>query len=229
MELCLYNTVLTSMSYDGKRFTYVNQLASSDQDLSKREEWFTCACCPPNVLRLLGQIGGYIWTYLSNADSRSAEIIVHLYVPSTVEFIVAGQTVRFTQDSDWPWSGEVRLSLQTGLRNVTIKLRIPGWARGIHLSNSDSLQRPKNRYIELTSEWLSSNSAFTLSVNLEPRLIASHPLTNQKTLSVARGPIVYCVEDVDNSWVSDHFKVGDSVITLHAIETDESTDTGPRR
>ena len=42
MELSLYNTVLTSMSYDGKRFTYVNQLASSDTDLSQREEWFTC-------------------------------------------------------------------------------------------------------------------------------------------------------------------------------------------
>lgn len=47
MELCFYNAVLTGMSEDGKRFTYVNQLASSDTDLSKRAEWFTCACCPP--------------------------------------------------------------------------------------------------------------------------------------------------------------------------------------
>jgi hypothetical protein len=227
MELCLYNTVLTSMSYDGKRVTYVDQLASSDQDLSKREEWFTCACCPPNVLRLLGQIGGYIWTYHSNVESQSTEIIVHLYVPSTIESVVAGRTIRLTQESDWPWSGEVRFSLQTGLRNVIMKLRIPGWSKDFHLSKCDSLRRPKNGYIELTSKWLSSNSAFTLSVNLEPRLIAAHPLTNQKTLSLARGPIVYCVEDVDNSWVNDHIKV-DSIIALHVIETDESTDTDPR-
>ena len=148
MELCLYNTVLTSMSYDGKRSTYVNQLASSDQDRSKREEWFTCACCPLNVLRLLGQIGGYIWTYHSNVESQSAEIIVHLYAPSSIEFVVAGQTGRFTQESDWPWSGEVRFSLQTGLRNVTIKLRIPGWAKA---STSPTVIRYRGPRVDTSS------------------------------------------------------------------------------
>ena len=60
MELCFYNSVSTGMSSDGRQFTYVNQLASSDTDLSQRAKWFTCACCPPNVTRLLGYIGGYL-------------------------------------------------------------------------------------------------------------------------------------------------------------------------
>lgn len=71
MELSLYNATLTGMSLDGKRFTYVNQLASSDSDLSKREEWFTCACCPPNVTRLLGYLGGCLWTSKGNAESKT--------------------------------------------------------------------------------------------------------------------------------------------------------------
>lgn len=207
MELCLYNTVLTSMSYDGKRFTYVNQLASSDRDLSRREEWFTCACCPPNVLRLLGQIGGYVWTHYNDTEKNAAEIIVHLYVSSTLEFDVAGEPVQLQQVSDWPWGGRVDFRLHTSLRNVSIKLRIPGWAKDFHIANTDRFPRPQNGYIKLTSAWLASNPSFTLCINLEPRLIASHPLTNEKTVSVARGPVVYCVEDVDNDWVQDHFKV----------------------
>ena len=207
IELCLYNTVLTSMSYDGKRFTYVNQLASSDHDPSHREEWFTCACCPPNVLRLLGQIGGYIWTHHDDADTESTTIVVHLYIPSTLEFGVAGEAVQLKQQSSWPWDGKIDFALKTALRNVTIQLRIPGWAKDFGLTGNDSLPPRKDGYIELKSKWLSCNRQFTLSINLEPRLIASHPLTNQKTLSLARGPIIYCVEDVDNSWVNDHFKV----------------------
>lgn len=206
MELCLYNTVLTSMSYDGKRFTYVNQLASSDQDLSQREEWFTCACCPPNVLRLLGQIGGYVWNHDTDPKTGTTTIIVHLYVPSTLEFEVGGRSVQLKQESNWPWDGKIRFSLKTSLKNINIKLRIPGWAKDISLTGHDTAA-PTNGYVELTSEWLQLNPDFNLSLGLQARMIASYPLTNQSTLSVARGPIVYCVEDVDNAWVKDHFKV----------------------
>jgi uncharacterized protein len=61
-------------------------------------------------------------------------------------------------------------------------------------------------YLILPSAWLSSNPSFTLEIDIAPRLIAPHPYTNQDTLTLARGPIVYCVEDVDNAWVKDHFK-----------------------
>lgn len=126
MELCLYNAVLTSMSHDGKRFTYVNQLASSDEDLSKREEWFTCACCPPNVLRLLGQIGGYI--YQTDMAGEQASISVHLYVSSTARFDIRGAHVELTQESEWPWQSDIRFTLKTS-EKVAMKLRIPGWAK----------------------------------------------------------------------------------------------------
>ena len=203
------------MSYDGKRFTYVNQLASSDQDLSLREEWFTCACCPPNVLRLLGQIGGYIWTHHVDTGRKAAEIFVHLYISSTLKFEVAGESVQLQQESDWPWSGKVDFRLHTSHCNVNIKLRIPGWAKSFHITNTDRFPRPQDGYIELTSAWLASNPIFTLCVDLEPRLIASHSLTNERTVSLARGPIVYCVEDVDNDWVQDHFKVRTTTMYLY--------------
>lgn len=127
MELCLYNAVLTAMSYDGTKFTYVNQLASSHQVPSKREEWFDCACCPPNVLRLLGQIGGYVWTHIAHADG-SAQINVHLFVSSTLNFEAGEESVTLEQQSDWPWSGNIKFRMKSSSKRVSMKVRIPGWA-----------------------------------------------------------------------------------------------------
>ena len=129
MELCLYNAMLTAMSHDGTKFTYVNQLASSDQDPSMREEWFTCACCPPNMLRLLGQIGGYIYTKAEAQDTASAQVNVHLYIPSEHEIQIGGEKVLLIQKSDWPWSGRVDFEVQTKSSHVGIALRIPAWAK----------------------------------------------------------------------------------------------------
>ena len=128
MELCLYNAVLTSMSHDGKRFTYVNQLASSDKDLSSREKWFTCACCPPNVLRLLGQIGGYVWDYSPQPLDRSAEVVINLYISSTLRFYVGDELVEIEQKSDWPLNGKIQVSVTAKASKVLLKMRIPGWA-----------------------------------------------------------------------------------------------------
>jgi DUF1680 family protein len=129
MELCFYNAVLTGMSANGKQFTYVNQLASTDTDLSKRAEWFTCACCPPNIARLLGYIGGYLWSHRVDEKGRSVQIDVHLYSSATVKIPVGGKTVDLKQTSNWPWEGKISFVLgNAGDLATTIKLRIPGWA-----------------------------------------------------------------------------------------------------
>ncbi|KAJ4502054.1 hypothetical protein HRR83_000001 [Exophiala dermatitidis] len=211
MELCLYNAVLTSMSHDGTKFTYVNQLASSDQDLSKREEWFTCSCCPPNVLRLLGQIGGYIYSQnTTTTTTRTTQVAVHLYVSSTHEIeILDDQRALLSQKTNWPWGGQVDFELrQPDNAQISLALRIPAWA-----GHSWKLNPPppptatlEKGYLVLPSSWVSSNPSFSLHIPIIPRLVSPHPYTNQDILVLARGPIVYCVEDVDNPWVRDHFK-----------------------
>ena len=129
MELCFYNAVMTGMSVNGKQFTYVNQLASTDTDLSKRAEWFTCACCPPNVARLLGYIGGYLWSHTTDEKSKSLQVNVHLYSSATLKVPVGSTTVELEQKSNWPWEGKVDFSLRNDSDvATTIKLRIPGWA-----------------------------------------------------------------------------------------------------
>ncbi|QIW96336.1 hypothetical protein AMS68_001854 [Peltaster fructicola] len=218
MELCLYNAVLTSMSHDGQRFTYVNQLASSDADASKREDWFTVACCPPNVLRLLGQIGGYIWDVRSS--SKIPEVVVHLYISSSTTFKVGQEKFSIKQESNYPWKSDISFETNCAAP-VAVKLRIPEWAQEWEVrlvqaspDYTDSIQiKPNcpnavkdNGYLSLPADWIMQNAKFTLTLPLKPRWIAPNPACNRDIVTLARGPVIYCVEDVDNTWVEDHFK-----------------------
>jgi uncharacterized protein len=135
MELCLYNAVLTGMSHDGKAFTYTNQLASSLESPSKRESWFEVSCCPPNVLRLLGSLGGYLWTVEDEMDSATT-VNVHLYASAEISLQVGAGKVVLKQETDWPRDGIVRFSLQAdqGI-DISIRVRIPAWARDWSVSS----------------------------------------------------------------------------------------------
>ena len=211
MELCLYNNVMTSMSLDGKAFTYVNQLGSSESDKSIREEWFWCACCPPNVTRLYGSLGGYLWDYGEISEGGEAFINVHLYTKARVIFTVANEQVIFKQDSNWPWDALIkfRLTAPQSLR-TTIRLRVPAWSRGQYTLKpelSGKAAHLHKGYLTLDPDFIAENSEFSLDIgNLAPRYIAPHPYTNQRTLTLARGPLVYCIEDIDNPWEDNHFR-----------------------
>ncbi|KAI3391963.1 hypothetical protein diail_6401 [Diaporthe ilicicola] len=187
LELCLYNTTMGSMSRAGKAFTYENYLASCLGHLSRREVWFECWCCPPNMSRLFGSLGGYVWHFgtsdeADEAGSRGKEgeeafINVHLYTSANLEFKTPrGRTP----------------SLRT-----TVRLRILSWSRGAY----------EKGYLALSPSYLAANPSFSLLVQgFEPRFIAPHRRSNQRTLALARGPVVYCVEEVDNEWEGGHFR-----------------------
>jgi DUF1680 family protein len=129
MELCLYNAVMTSMGLEGRSFTYHNQLASSGKHASTRETWFECSCCPPNVTRLFGSLGGYLWDHTVSANE--ATIIVHLYTTARLAFHVGEEEVSLEQKSDWPWDGKIDFRLDVAPHiSVTLKLRLPGWSNG---------------------------------------------------------------------------------------------------
>ncbi|KAL7623389.1 hypothetical protein AAE478_007071 [Parahypoxylon ruwenzoriense] len=208
MELCLYNAVMTGLSLEGSAFTYVNQLASSEADKSRREDWFDTSCCPPNVMRLFGCLGGYLWDY--GGSGKEAYVNVHLYTTANVTFQVEDQKIVLEQKSNWPWEGNIRFQLQAPTSvNVTLRLRIPSWARGkFTLTPSyEPAAKLEKGYLVLPPGYTSANKAFAIQIDgFKPRFISPHPYTNQRTLTLARGPLIYCVEDVDNPWEQDHFR-----------------------
>ena len=105
MELTLYNGVLSGLSLDGTHYFYENPLA--DRGGHRRQEWFGCACCPPNVARLLASLPGYFYS-VSNTGVHA-----HLYASGAATLPLAnGETVTLVQNADFPWSGEVEILVE---------------------------------------------------------------------------------------------------------------------
>jgi DUF1680 family protein len=194
MERALYNGVLSGVSLDGSKFFYDNPLASRGSH--HRKDWFGCACCPPNVARLLASIGEYI--YSESAD----EAAIHLYVQSSTALRVAGQTVALEQRTDYPWDGKVTIHVKPeASARFTLKLRRPGWCGKFQLSvNGKAIDAVEDHgYLRIERDWKAGDR---VELNLEmpvTRVYANpHVRMNCGRVVLQRGPLVYCLEGADN-------------------------------
>src|SRR5262249_27511645 len=148
MERVLYNGVLSGVSLDGTSFFYVNPLASIGN--MWREEWFSCACCPPNIARLLASLGQYIYS------QSGTEAVVHLYVQGAGRLQIGGQQVTLKQETDYPWDGKNTITLELERStNFALKLRKPGWcSQAVLQVNNKRLAAPEKKgYLTIEREW----------------------------------------------------------------------------
>ncbi|WP_428937405.1 glycoside hydrolase family 127 protein [Fontivita pretiosa] len=197
MERALYNGVISAVSLDGRRFFYENPLASSGQH--HRRPWYDCACCPPNVARLLASLGTYV--YSTSADGR--ELYVHLYAAGSAAVSLAGREVRLSQQTDYPWDGRVEIRMDPDQSmDFSLLLRIPGWCRRYGLKlNGQSIAAPvRHGYARICRHWRRGDCV-VLSLHMPPERVVSHPrvLDNAGRVALQRGPIVYCLEQCDHS------------------------------
>lgn len=221
MERALYNGILSGMALDGKSFFYVNPLEVNPESCHKderkfhvkpvRQKWFGCACCPPNLARLLSSIGSYAYT--ENEDT----LFVHLYMGSLLTKKVKNQDVDVQIQSEFPWNGKVRITVRAKNTGFKLALRIPGWCdsftlqydgQTIHgLSDNDAdtsvvdfkrIER-KDGYLYI-SGFDQEEETITLDFPMEPQWIVANPAVREDAGKVAlqRGPIVYCLEEKDN-------------------------------
>jgi hypothetical protein len=206
MERALYNGVLSGISLDGKRFFYANPLAvhpamnefSPGHVTATRQEWFGCACCPPNVARLLTSIGGYMYSKGRNA------IWVHLYGAGAAEIETKGQTVSIEQKTEYPWQGRVRIHVAPERPSTfALALRVPGWCRQAKVMvNGKAVALGKiirKGYAHISREWKSGDKV-DLELPMPVERIEANPKVRQDCGRVAlqRGPLVYCLEEADN-------------------------------
>jgi len=211
MERAMYNGMLSGVSLDGRRFFYGNPLKVNPQrhlrrpDLfrqpavsSRRQEWFGCACCPPNVLRTLASLGQYVY---SQADS---EAYVHLYVQGWGELNVGGKKVVLEQKTRYPWDGRVKIAVQPEAETTfALALRIPGWCRKATLQvngkqmDLDTLM--DKGYAKIERVW-KPGDAVSLDLAMPIEYIEAHPAVREDAgrVTLQRGPLVYCLEEVDN-------------------------------
>nr|WP_138753040.1 beta-L-arabinofuranosidase domain-containing protein [Paenibacillus sinopodophylli] len=209
MERALYNTVLAGMSRDGRHFFYVNPLEVTPDVCDGRnknynhvkpvrQEWFGCACCPPNIARLLASLGEYV--YSTSGDT----IYAHLYIGGEAELSLNGTKIKLEQHSTLPWEGAARFELTLEQPAAfALALRIPDWAsqasvliNGEVYSFADTIV---NGYARIDRVW-TSGDLVELVLEMPILRVRSHPLVKQNAGKVAlqRGPLVYCVEEADN-------------------------------
>ncbi len=144
MERALYNGVLSGIGLEGKRFFYVNPLMSRGGH--HRQEWFGCACCPPNIARLLASLGQYVYSV------DDAALYVHLYVAGQVTVPLAHQAVTLRQEGEYPWHGRVRFTVETAEpAKFDLLLRVPGWCRrhAVRINGKPAARRMSRGYIRL--------------------------------------------------------------------------------
>jgi DUF1680 family protein len=195
MERVMYNALLAGISLEGDTFFYTNPLGSKGNH--HRKPWYSCACCPPNLARFFLSLGGYV--YASSEDA----VYVNLYVGSTAQIPVQGMTVEIKQETLYPWSGAVDFTVNPpGKANFDLCLRIPGWCTIFSATLNGRRLEPEaaqDGYLHIRREW-SEGDFVELIMSLPIEWMSAHPQVeaNQGRVALQRGPLVYCLEGVDN-------------------------------
>ncbi len=211
MERVLYNGFLAGVSAAGDRFFYQNPLMSYGD--YERFEWINVPCCPPNVVRLMASVGGYV--YAKDAGG----VTVNLFVGSDASFEAAGTDLRIRQETRYPWDGKVKILLDPARPvRFALRVRVPGWAGNsawpdrlyefmedaedaprLSVNGRPAAIRAEQGYAVVEREWRAGDSV-ELDLPMPVRRVwADRRVADDAgRVALARGPLVYCAEWPDN-------------------------------
>jgi DUF1680 family protein len=200
VERVSYNGFLSGVSLSGDKFFYVNPLAS--RGTHHRTPWFDCACCPPNVARFMATVPQRMYAVRYDAaDERVPHVYVNQYAASEATIKYADGQITLKQETRYPRDGAVKLTVREhGL--FAIHLRIPDWCQGatatVNGTPIDDLEI-QNGYARIDGNF-KGNDEIDLNLPMPIRRIHADPRVKDDAgrVALARGPIVYCAEAVDN-------------------------------
>lgn len=206
VERALYNTVLAGIALDGKSFFYVNPLevwpdnciprTSREHVKPVRQKWFGVACCPPNIARTLASLGQYIY----GADQNS--LYVNLFISNQTSVDLGGREISVQMQTRFPWDMSVDIACKgVPASGIRLAVRIPDYAGSFTVTKAGTQQplafsREKG-YAVIS---LTEDAGLRIEMDAKARFVRSNPLVRADSGKVAlvRGPIVYCLEEVDN-------------------------------
>lgn len=197
LERSLFNNILAGLSESGDHYFYVNPL--EDDGGHRRSEWFGTACCPPNVARTMASLPGYLY-----ATDDDGAVYVTLYADSDAEVARPDRdTVRIRQRTSYPWDGAVTLTIGTAGR-FALNLRIPGWVGEpatvtVNGQDAGAVTGP-GTFTAIERDWATGDTVELRLPMPVRRLVANPNVTDDGgRVALSRGPLVYCVEAVDNA------------------------------
>lgn len=213
LERTLYNALLSGVAMSGDLFFYPNPLESFGQH--RRSPWFGCACCPPNVARLLPQVPGIFY-----ASDGNNNLYINLFASSAVEVALGKSKVKVRQETNYPWDGKVKITVEpAAVADFTLRVRVPGWAQGkpvptdlysyldagkaevkFKLNGKNISPQLEKGYALFSRPW-KAGDVVEIEFPMLVRRVVSNPAvkTNAGRVALERGPVVYCAEWPDNA------------------------------
>lgn len=214
LERSMYNGALAGMSLSGDRFFYVNPLASSGTH--HRKAWYGTACCPSQISRFLPSIGNYV--YATSDDA----LWVNLFIQSETKVNINNIPVSIRQQTEYPWEGCVNLFVdpdQSG--KFEVKLRLPEWCKKytLKVNGKEVNGNLSSQYLVINRKW-EKGDRVEFEMDMPVEVVAADPRVkaNIGKRAIQRGPIVYCLEETDNS-IFDTIELTSS--TAYSINTEK--------
>lgn len=230
-ELSLFNNSLAGVNINGDRFFYVNPLEADgvkrfNHGHGGRAEWFGCACCPPNISRLILQVGGYMYAY------SKSNIYLTLYGGSKTNIPLEGVNVALDQVTGYPYDGKVKLTVHPDKRSeFAVYMRIPTWATSDEFVpgglypykestqtkvelwvNGETTSFKTDKGFAVVNRTWQEGDVIELNLPMPVRFVDCIPEVKENIgkTAVTRGPLVYCAEEVDNSGPVQRLYLGNS-------------------
>lgn len=195
LERALYNGALAGIALDGKNFYYVNPLESDGTH--HRRPWYACACCPPNIARLIASLGGSLYA------QTESDLWVNLYVESRAKLSLAGREAVLQVRTNYPWDGTIEVQVVEGAPlEFGLHLRIPDWCAQPRLTlNGKPLPLEIQKGYAVVHHLWQPEDRLALELPMTPLFMEAHPRVEADRWQVAiqRGPLVYCLEEIDQS------------------------------
>jgi DUF1680 family protein len=217
-ERMLYNNVITGISLQGTEFFYPNALESDakykfNRGACTRQAWFDCSCCPTNLVRFIPFIPNLIYATQDNS------LYVNLFIANKAEIALKQGVINIEQKTSYPWKDKVELFISAPQSlEFTLKIRIPSWVQNevapgelyhytntpgkpfqVKLNGKTLVAELKNGYFEISRKWKTGDK-IELQFPMQVRTVESDVQVkdNIGKFSVEYGPLVYCMEEIDN-------------------------------
>src|SRR5216683_1113762 len=197
IERALYNGINSGMSLNGTLYCYRNPLAFDPSGGDKiRNEWYDTTCCPPNLERTWASLPGYFYS------TSSEGVYVHLYDNSVLDWhLENGTGLKIRQKTNYPWEGGVEIAVAPAQPvEFTLFLRIPGRTDSakIAVNGKAVAGATAGQYLPIRRRW-SAGDTVTMQFNMAPQVLEANAevVENNGRVAVQRGPLVYCMEQID--------------------------------
>jgi hypothetical protein len=197
MERALYNGINSGMSLDGTLYCYRNPLAFDPSGGDKiRNDWYDTTCCPPNLERTFASLPGYFY-------STSGEgIYLHFFDNSQLDWhLENGEGLKVRQKTNYPWDGTAEIFVTPAeTTEFTFFIRIPGWTDSaqVVVNGKPVTGATPGQYLPIRRRW-SGGDVVRVQFNMQPQLLEANTqvIENNGRVAVQRGPLVYCLEQID--------------------------------